>query len=90
MLGLLLFPALLSIFFHNLMVVVAADNVKALFRRGKAHVGAWNPQLAKEDFKRVSELDSSLVKTCAKELQNLEKLEKDKDKEDRDKLKNMF
>ena len=66
------------------------DNVKALFRRGKAHIGAWNPQDAKSDLQRVSELDSSLVKACSRELQQLDKLEKEKDKQDRDKLKNLF
>ncbi len=41
-----------------------SDNVKALFRRGKAHIGAWNPSAAKEDLRRVAELDSSLDTTC--------------------------
>ena len=68
----------------------SADNVKALFRRAKAHVGVWNPDQAKQDFHRVSELDPSLVKACNRELQQLKKLEKEKDSQDRDKLKNLF
>jgi len=66
------------------------DNVKALFRRGKANVGAWNPSQAKEDFSRVMELDLSLTGTCKKELSNIEALEKKKDDEDRKKLDKLF
>ncbi|CAB4063890.1 AIP [Lepeophtheirus salmonis] len=66
------------------------DNVKALFRRGKAHIGAWNPIEAKSDFQRVSILDPSLAKTCAKEIKFIESLEKEKDFEDKEKLKNIF
>ena len=42
-----------SPFFHGIL-----DNVKALYRRARAHVGAWNPEQAKNDFKKVAELDS--------------------------------
>lgn len=66
------------------------ENVKALFRRGKAHAGCWNPQAAKDDFNRVMELDSTLEKACLKELKAIEDMEKQKDKEDKEKLKNMF
>ena len=38
-----------SPFFHGIL-----DNVKALYRRARAHVGAWNPEQAKNDFKKVS------------------------------------
>ena len=41
------------LFFHGIL-----DNVKALYRRARAHVGAWNPEQAKNDFKKVAELDS--------------------------------
>jgi AH receptor-interacting protein len=63
------------------------DNVKALFRRAKAHVGAWNPREAREDFTRVIELDHSLLATVRKELKQLEEMEKKKDEEDKSKLK---
>ena len=43
----------LLLFFHGIL-----DNVKALYRRARAHVGAWNPEQAKNDFKKVAELDS--------------------------------
>ncbi len=36
---------------------------QALFRRAKAHMGAWNPSQAKEDFTRVMQLDESLAGT---------------------------
>lgn len=63
------------------------DNVKALFRRAKAHVGAWNPQQAREDFKRVMQLDHSLLATIQKEFKQLEKMERTRDEEDKSKLK---
>ncbi|XP_069703737.1 AH receptor-interacting protein [Periplaneta americana] len=63
------------------------DNVKALFRRAKAHVGAWNPREAREDFTRVMELDQSLLTAVQKELKQLDELKKKRDEEDRDKLK---
>merc|ERR1719242_1010554 len=59
------------------------DNVKALFRRAKAHVGAWNPKEAKADFEAVTRLDNSLTKACRKEISDIELLEKMKDKEDK-------
>lgn len=66
------------------------DNVKALFRRAKAHVGAWNPEEAQEDFQKVMTLDSSLTPAVQKELKLLEELRKQKDSEDRNKLKGLF
>ena len=64
--------------------------MKALFRRAKAHVGAWNPADAKKDFERVAELDESLKITCRKELKAIEDLEKAKDEEDKERLKKLF
>ena len=66
------------------------NNVKALFRRAKAHVGAWNPVQAKEDFQAVMELDQSLVNTCKKEILSVEKLEKEKKSEDKEKMTKLF
>ncbi|XP_061198185.1 AH receptor-interacting protein-like [Saccostrea echinata] len=66
------------------------ENVKALFRRAKAHVGAWNPLEAREDFSKVMTLDPSLSTAVQKELKNLEELQKQKDSEDRNKLKGLF
>ncbi|KFB42056.1 AGAP000725-PA-like protein [Anopheles sinensis] len=39
------------------------DCVKALFRRGKAHAGAWNFDRARADFQRCEQLDASLHDT---------------------------
>ncbi|TRY70478.1 hypothetical protein TCAL_10314 [Tigriopus californicus] len=66
------------------------DNVKARFRRAKAHVGAWNPDSAKEDFQRVIDLDPSIAITCKKELKKLEEMEKQKDEADKKKLQKLF
>ena len=66
------------------------NNVKALFRRAKAHVGAWNPEEAREDFNKVMDLDPSLTIACTKELKNLERLEKEHDSADKDKFKKLF
>ncbi|KAG8224205.1 hypothetical protein J437_LFUL002661 [Ladona fulva] len=63
------------------------DNVKALFRRAKAHVGAWNPKEAKLDFQRAAELDSSLKGVVAEEIRKMEKMEKEKNKEDAKKFR---
>ncbi|XP_049851751.1 AH receptor-interacting protein [Schistocerca gregaria] len=62
-------------------------NVKALFRRAKANVGAWKPFEARADFQRVIELDPSLTSTVRKELKLLDELERIKNEEDRAKLK---
>jgi len=64
-------------------VVCAADNVKALYRRGKAHLGAWNPKEARSDFERVAQLDQSMTRAVQKELANLNALEKQKINDDR-------
>ncbi|CAH1155775.1 unnamed protein product [Phaedon cochleariae] len=72
--------------------VIKSDkkNVKAYFRRAKAHVGAWNVHEAKIDYAKVIELDKSLEVLVQKELCQLEKQIKIKDSEDKGKLKNLF
>ena len=66
------------------------DNVKALFRRAKAHVKCWNTREAKEDFNRVAALDPSLTKAVKKELDEIERLTKEHDTQDRDRLRRLF
>lgn len=67
-----------------------SDNVKAYFRRAKAHVGAWNPDEAKKDFQKVMELDPSLISLVKKELTIIDEQIKRKDTEDKSKLKKLF
>uniref|UniRef100_A0A170X9A4 Ah receptor-interacting n=1 Tax=Triatoma infestans TaxID=30076 RepID=A0A170X9A4_TRIIF len=46
-------------------------NVKALFRRGKAHAAIWNYKEAKSDFEQSLKLDPSLsacINKCLKEI----------------------
>ena len=64
--------------------------MKALFRRAKAHVGAWNPDEAVTDFDRVAELDPSLAAAVRKELKIVEDLKSQKDAEDARKLQGLF
>ena len=48
------------------------DNVKALYRRAKAHAAIWNKKEAVTDFAHVVELDPSLAKSAEKELRLLD------------------
>lgn len=75
---------------HNSYVFHSSDNVKALYRRAKAHVGAWNPQEARQDFERVMELDSTLTNNVKKELKQIDELQKARDLQDKEKLKGLF
>ncbi|CAH0585568.1 unnamed protein product [Chrysodeixis includens] len=74
----------------NTVLEYEKDNEKALYRRGKAHVGAWNPDLAEDDFKKLKSLNPSMAATVDKELEQIKKLRKAKEDQDKDKLKNMF
>jgi len=69
---------------------VEPDNVKALYRRGRAHAGAWNPERAKKDLWRAAELDPALAAACAKEIRRVEADEKRRDEEDKRKLQHLF
>lgn len=72
------------------MIMWILDNVKAYFRRAKAHIAAWNPKEAKEDLEKVMELDATLIPLAKKELCILDDLVKIKDLQDKEKLKKMF
>lgn len=61
------------------------DNLKAYYRRGKGHVGAWNPDKAQDDFHRCIELDPALKTSITKEINALK--DKIKSLEDQDKSK---
>ena len=62
------------------------DNVKALFRRGKAYSASWHEEEAKHDFKRVAVLDPTLKKTVDKELKELHDRMQEKAREERERL----
>lgn len=66
------------------------DNVKAYFKRGKAHAAVWNVAEAQADFAKVLALDPSLRPVVSKELRSLEARLREKDAEDKVRFKGMF
>jgi len=67
-----------------------ADNVKAYFKRGKAHAAVWNVAEAQADFAKVLALDPSLRPVVSKELRSLEARLRQKDAEDKIRFKGIF
>ncbi|KAM4898479.1 LOW QUALITY PROTEIN: AH receptor-interacting protein-like [Sylvia borin] len=65
------------------------DNVKAYFKRGKAHAAVWNVAEAQADFAKVLALDPSLP-VVSKELRSLEARLREKDAEDKIRFKGIF
>lgn len=66
------------------------DNVKALYRRAKAHVGAWNPTDAQTDYQRCAALDEALMVPVNKELAALAEEIKIHNLEDKLKYQKIF
>ncbi|NXT83429.1 AIP protein, partial [Zapornia atra] len=66
------------------------DNVKAYFKRGKAHAAVWNVAEAQADFAKVLALDPSLRPVVTKELRSLESRLREKDAEDKIRFKGIF
>ena len=64
-----------------------ANNVKALFRRGKAHAWSWNVEEARADFSKACALDPSLSKAIDKELTMLTQRVNEKNAEERNTFK---
>ena len=62
-------------------------NVKAYFRRAKAYAAQWDEKEARADFAKAVELDPSLAKAAEKELKAMTERLKEKDKEERERLK---
>lgn len=67
-----------------------SDNVKALFKRGRAHAAVWNATEAEQDFSRAVELDPSLAPLVAKELKQLEARMHEKEREDKARFRGIF
>lgn len=76
--------------FYLYITLVSTENEKALFRRAKANVGAWNPNEAEEDFLKLKSLDPSLTAIIDKELDNINKMRKEKELQDKDAMKKLF
>jgi len=73
---------------HVITVVYSlSDNVKALFRRGKANISVWKMNEAREDLKHLSTLDPSMQVSVNRLLCQINEALKIKDDEDRQKLR---
>lgn len=72
------------------VISLDSKNVKAFFRRGKAHIGAWNVEEAKKDFDKCIELDPTLRGTATKELKALDEAKRKMDIEQKAILQKMF
>ncbi|XP_012527293.1 AH receptor-interacting protein [Monomorium pharaonis] len=66
------------------------DNVKALYRRGKAYIGTWDEKNAIRDLRRAAEIDPSLHNAVEKELQGFAAAVKEKDSIQKEKFSKMF
>lgn len=73
-----------------LSLVFLTDNVKAYFKRGKAHAAVWNETEARADFSKVITLEPSLETSVAKELRAMEERIREKEKEEKGRYKNLF
>ncbi|XP_039292783.1 AH receptor-interacting protein [Nilaparvata lugens] len=69
--------------------VLEADptNVKALFRRGRAHIGAWNKEEARADLSQAKKLDPKVTSLVNQQLEALDKMLKEKEKQESERLK---
>lgn len=66
------------------------DNVKALFRRGKAYIEVFNAAEARSDLLKAAELDESIAPGCKKLLDKLAMMEKQQNIQDKTKYSKMF
>lgn len=66
------------------------DNLKAYYKRAKAHAAVWNEVEARVDFNKVLELDPSLGPSVAKELKAMEDRIRNKEKEEKGRYKGLF
>lgn len=66
------------------------DNVKALYRRAKGHIGAWNPDEARKDLLKCLELDDALKTRVQRDLNELNEQIKSHESKDKHKFQKMF
>lgn len=71
----------------NKILEFQADNVKARFRRAKAHAAVWNVREAEEDFKMCRDLDKTLEKDVENQLDYLYQCVAKRDQQEREKFK---
>lgn len=64
-----------------------SENVKALFRRAKAHSAVWNVEQSKADFVKVIQLDPTLLTSVNILLKQLDQRIRDRNAQDTDRLK---
>lgn len=67
-----------------------SDNLKAYYRRGKAHAGAWNIEKAQLDFDKCISLDPTLEQSINKELKSLNEKVKLQENQEKNAYKNLF
>uniref|UniRef100_A0A3Q1EUA7 peptidylprolyl isomerase n=1 Tax=Acanthochromis polyacanthus TaxID=80966 RepID=A0A3Q1EUA7_9TELE len=66
------------------------NNVKAFYKRAKAHAAVWNEAEARADFAKVLDLDPTLGPSVAKELRTMEERIRSKEKEEKGRYKGLF
>ncbi|XP_074087035.1 AH receptor-interacting protein isoform X3 [Macrotis lagotis] len=66
------------------------DNVKAYFKRGKAHAAVWNAREAQADFAKVLQLQPALGPVVSRELRELQHRLRQKDLEDKARFQGIF
>uniref|UniRef100_A0A670ZY49 AIP/AIPL N-terminal FKBP-type PPIase domain-containing protein n=1 Tax=Pseudonaja textilis TaxID=8673 RepID=A0A670ZY49_PSETE len=66
------------------------ENVKAYFKRAKAHAAVWNEKEARADFLKAAQLDPSLAAAVRKELKTLGERMRSKHVEDRKRYRDLF
>lgn len=66
------------------------ENVKALYRRGRAHVEVFSPDEARRDLEKASQIDKSIAPSCRKLLAQLAKMEEEKNMQDKTAYSKLF
>ncbi|XP_063865630.1 AH receptor-interacting protein-like [Scylla paramamosain] len=66
------------------------DNVKALYRRGRAYVEVFSPTEARRDLEKAAKLDASIAHSCRSLLSRLAKMEAEKNSQDKTAYSKLF